>query len=63
VALGEITGRIIDALIIYGKLVVANDIKVITDVILYAMSFVTAILYALIFPLRIQSQTVKSLTP
>ena len=48
VALSAVGGKWLDSLIIQGKIVEATHTKVITDAILYTMSFFSAILYALI---------------
>ena len=48
VALNAVGGKWLDSLIIQGKIVEATHVKMIIDAILYTMSLVSAILYALI---------------
>ena len=49
VVLGSIAGKWLDALIMKGTIVVNNQVELVTNVMLYVMYFVSAILYALIW--------------
>ena len=48
VALGTVTGKWLDALIMQGKIVANNQVELVTNIMLYVMYFVSAFLYALI---------------
>ena len=48
VALGTVTGKWLDVLIMQGKIVTSSQVELVTDILLYVMYFVSAILYALI---------------
>ena len=48
VAMGFLVGKWMDALIMQGKIVANNQVEFVTDVMLYAMYFISATLYALI---------------
>ncbi|MBQ8245555.1 MAG: sensor histidine kinase [Lachnospiraceae bacterium] len=48
VALGTITGKGLDALIMQGKIVASSQVELVTNILLYVMYFVSAALYALI---------------
>ncbi len=48
VALGSIVGKWLDALIMQGKIIANNQVKLVTNVMLYVMYFASATLYALI---------------
>ena len=48
VALGTVTGKWLDALIMQGQIVANNHVELVTNVMLYVMYIASAILYALI---------------
>ena len=48
VALGTVTGKWLDALIMQGRIVANNQVELVTNIMLYVMYFVSAFLYALI---------------
>ena len=48
VVLGTVAGKWLDALIMRGKIVANNQVKLVTNIMLYVIYFVSAILYSLI---------------
>lgn len=48
VALGTVTGKWLDALIMQGKIVASSQVELVANIMLYAMYFISAFLYALI---------------